>query len=53
MKKFLKLAGLITLGLILSVSCKKEYQLPTATFTATVVSNVVTFNAVVTNDSKL
>ena len=52
MKKILKLAGLISLGLFLFVSCKKETPLPTVSFTAKVESNVVTFSAVVTNDTK-
>jgi len=52
MKKYFKLAGLLCLGLILAIGCKKETPAPTASFTATVNGGVVTFTAVVTNSSK-
>lgn len=52
MKKYFKLACLFFLGVILFAGCKKETPLPTASFTATVNAGVVTFTAVVTNDSK-
>ncbi len=52
MKKRFKLTSLLFLGLILAVACKKDTPAPTATFTAAVNDGVVTFTAVVTNDSK-
>ncbi len=52
MKKYFRLASLIFVGLIFMVACKKEYQLPTASFTATVKQGEVTFAAQVTNASK-
>ena len=52
MKKYIRLASLFFVGLIFVVACKKEYQLPTVTFTSKVEGSVVTFAAVVTNDSK-
>jgi hypothetical protein len=52
MKKYLKLAGLFTLGLIFFVSCKKDTPAPTASFTAVVVGNVVTLTAEATDYSK-
>ena len=52
MKKYFRLASLFFVGLIIVVACKKEYQLPTASFTAMVDGSVVTFTATVTNDSK-
>src|SRR5665647_1019121 len=52
MKRKFKLAGLLFLGLILFVTCKKETPLPTALFTYSVTGNTVTFYAQVTNDSK-
>ncbi|MCK9640714.1 MAG: PKD domain-containing protein [Prolixibacteraceae bacterium] len=52
MKRKFKLAGLLFLGLILFVTCKKETPLPTASFTYSVTGNTVTFYAQVTNDSK-
>jgi hypothetical protein len=52
MKKRFKLAGFVFLGLILFVTCKKETPAPTASFTAAVNDGVVTFTAVVTNESK-
>lgn len=52
MKKKFKLTSLLFLGLILVVACKKDTPVPTATFTAAVNDGVVTFTAVVTNDSK-
>ncbi|HEY5510920.1 MAG TPA: PKD domain-containing protein, partial [Prolixibacteraceae bacterium] len=52
MKKRFKLAGFVFLGLILFVTCKKETPAPTASFTAAINDGVVTFTAVVTNDSK-
>jgi PKD repeat protein len=52
MKKILKSAILFFLGLILLVACKKETPAPTASFTAKADGGVVTFTAVVTNDSK-
>ncbi|MEI6277325.1 MAG: PKD domain-containing protein [Prolixibacteraceae bacterium] len=51
MKK-IKLAGFVFLGLILFVTCKKETPAPTASFTAAVNDGIVTFTAVVTNESK-
>jgi PKD repeat protein len=52
MKKRFNLAGFVFLGLILFVTCKKEAPAPTASFTAAVNDGVVTFTAVVTNESK-
>jgi len=52
MKRKFKLAGLLFLGMILFVTCKKETPLPTASFTYSVTGNTVTFYAQVTNDSK-
>jgi PKD repeat protein len=52
MKKYFKLAGLLFLGLILVIGCKKETPAPTASFTATVNGGIVTFKAEVTNSSK-
>ena len=52
MKRKFKLAGLLFLGLILFITCKKETPLPSALFTYTVTGNTVTFYAQVTNDSK-
>lgn len=52
MKKQFKLASLLFLGLILVIACKKETPAPTASFTAAINDGVVTFTAVVTNDSK-
>ncbi|MDP3002023.1 MAG: hypothetical protein Q8N38_02705 [Bacteroidales bacterium] len=52
MKKIFKLASLFSLGLILLIACKKETPAPTASFTATIDGGIVTFTAVVTNDSK-
>ena len=52
MKKKLKLASLLCFGLILFVTCKKDSPAPTALFTTTIDGGVVTFNAVVTGDSK-
>lgn len=52
MKKIFKLASLFSLGLILLIACKKETPAPTASFTATIDGGVVTFTAVVTDDSK-
>ena len=52
MKKRFKLAGFVFLGLILFVTCKKETPAPTASFTAAINDGVVTFTAVVTNESK-
>ncbi len=52
MKKYFNQAILFVLGLILVVGCKKETPLPTASFTADVAGNVVTFTATVTNASK-
>lgn len=52
MKKYFKLAGLLFLGLIFVVGCKKETPAPTASFTAAVNGGIVTFTATVTNFSK-
>jgi len=52
MKKRFKLAGLVFLGVILFVTCKKETPAPTASFTAAVNDGIVTFTAVVTNENK-
>ena len=52
MKKHVKMAGFVLLGLIFFVTCKKETPLPTVDFTYSVTGNVVTFYAQVTNDSK-
>ena len=52
MKKKLRLALFFSLGLLLFVTCKKDTPAPTASFTATVNDGVVTFAAVVTDDSK-
>jgi len=52
MKNFFKLTCLLSLGLMLMVSCKKETPAPTASFTAQINGGVVTFTAVVTNDTK-
>lgn len=52
MKKQFKLASLLFLGLILVIACEKETPAPTASFTAAVNDGVVTFTAVVTNESK-
>jgi len=52
MKKFIRLASLFLLGLIFAVACKKETPAPTASFTTKIDGGVVTFTAVVTNDSK-
>ena len=52
MKKYFRLAGLLLVGLIFVVGCKKETPAPTASFTAQVNGGVVTFTAVVTNSSK-
>ena len=52
MKKFLTLAGLISMGLLLFVTCKKDTPPPTASFTTKLDGGVVTFTAEVTNDSK-
>ncbi len=52
MKKKFKFAGWFFLGLILFVSCKQEYPLPTASFTYAATGNTVTFYAQVSNDSK-
>ena len=52
MKRKFKLAGLVFLGFIIFVTCKKETPLPTASFTYSVTGNTVTFYAQVTNDSK-
>ena len=52
MKKYFKLVSLFLLGLIFIVACKKETQLPTVSFTATVKGSVVTFAAVVTDATK-
>jgi PKD repeat protein len=43
MKNKFKLTGLLFLGLVLFVTCKKETPLPTASFTYSVTNNVVTF----------
>lgn len=52
MKKRLRLALFFSLGLLLFVTCKKDTPAPTASFTATVNDGVVTFAAVVTDDTK-
>jgi PKD repeat protein len=52
MKKFFKLAFMLSLGLILIVACKKDTPAPTASFTAKIDGGVVTFTAVVTDDTK-
>lgn len=52
MKKQFKLTSMIFLGLILVIACEKETPAPTASFTAAVNDGVVTFTAVVTNESK-
>lgn len=52
MKKYFRLVSLFVVGLILFSACKKETPAPTATFTATVAGNVVTFTAVVTDADK-
>ena len=52
MKRKFKLASLFFLGLILVVACKKDTPAPTASFTAAINDGVVTFTAVVTNDTK-
>ena len=52
MKKQFKLASLLFLGMILVVACKKDTPAPTASFTAAINDGVVTFTAVVTNESK-
>jgi len=49
MKKYLKLVSLFAAVMILLAGCKKDPPAPTASFTATVVSNVVTFEVVVTD----
>jgi PKD repeat protein len=52
MKRKFKLAGLLLLGLILFITCKEQYPLPTASFTYSVTGNTVNFYAQVSNDSK-
>lgn len=52
MKRKFKLAGWLFLGIILFVTCKEEYPLPTASFTYTVTNNTVTFYAQGTNLTK-
>lgn len=43
MKNKFKLTGLLLLGLVLFVTCRKDTPLPTASFTYSVTNNVVTF----------
>jgi len=52
MKKYLSLAGLFAVLLFFFTSCKEEPPLPTATITATVEGNVVTFTVVATDADK-
>jgi PKD repeat protein len=52
MKKQFKLASMLFFGLILVIACEKDTPAPTASFTAAVNDGVVTFTAVVTNESK-
>jgi PKD repeat protein len=52
MKKYLRLASLFALGLILFASCSKDTPAPTATITATVAGNVVTFTVDATDAEK-
>lgn len=49
MKKYLKLASLFAVILILIAACSKDTPAPTATFTATVEGNVVTFAVTATD----
>jgi PKD repeat protein len=52
MKKIFKLTSLFLLVLFLFATCKKETPAPTASFTATVTGNVVTFTAIATDYTK-
>ena len=51
MKKYFKLVGLLSLGIIFFAACKPVTPLPTATISSSVVNNVVTFNLATTNSS--
>jgi len=51
MKKYFKLVGLLSLGIIFFEACKPVTPLPTASITSVVVNNVVTFNLITTNSS--
>jgi PKD repeat protein len=52
MKNKFKLTGLLFLGLVLFVTCRKDTPLPTASFTYSVTNNVVTFFPQATDVSK-
>lgn len=49
MKKYFMLACLFSLGLIFFSACKTNTPVPTATFTSSILDNVVTFNIVASN----
>jgi len=51
MKKYFKLVGLLSLGIIFFAACKPVPPLPTATISSSVANNVVTFNLATTNSS--
>ena len=51
MKKYFKLVGLLSLGIIFFEACKPVTPLPTATISLSVANNVVTFNLSTTNSS--